>query len=422
MKYYLDNSYQQKVVIQFLKNERLKKKISISELAKTLGVSKQFLAEVETFGRKANPELIESLFLYFDIDFSTDLVFCDEIINYYNQIIKCYLNINKKERMQIYKKVIESKCQYSYVYPLFWLICFINAVLDNNFDNIDEIIKLCDANFELFTHSQKSDYLYFKGMYFHRDKKETLQGKEFYISSLSYEHGEISGMIFHQLGTIYLKENNIHLAYDMFIKSKDKLEEYHNYKMTYFPLSSMALLNMQLRLVSRAENLYLDVITICKQFNRKTEEKIAYFNLAHGMMWNKEYKKAIDYIQPCIEQDFQLDASYYVLAWSYYYLNECKMATYYLDKINELDNKTNVEIQVYTTALRYLINGNHNQYYNKLVKFYNYLQSENSKINTYSIDKMVLLERLIEYCDKHRLFEEGFNYSKDLLKIVNSSK
>ena len=47
----------------------------------------------------------------------------------------------------------------------------------------------------------------------------------------------------------------------------------------------------------------------------------------------------------------------------------------------------------------------------------------NKKLNKkgYSFDKIMVLEYIIEYCDHHELFEEGYGYQKELLKILQKN-
>lgn len=280
---------------------------------------------------------------------------------------------------------------------------------------IKKYSKLCDDVLDLFTDSQKSIYFYFLGSYQLYDLNDCKLGEINLNKSAHFDSdGEILGMTYNQLGIVKLKSRHLHEAYLLQIKSREILQKFNCYKRLVYPELTLGDILLQKRLKDEAEAQYLRTIQLCKQLGNVRTMNIAFSNLAYGMMTMvHDYSKAIYYCQQLIDVDEYKQQIYYILSWSYYYLKESKEASYYLSLLNDVNTHQSLEIDTYAIGLKYCLEGKHELYYQKLLNYYNQIKDD---FKTY--DKIVVLEKLIEYCSKHQKYKEGYNFQQEYIQVI----
>lgn len=109
MNYIEQEDYRQAIERYLIKLERKKLNITLEELSKKIGKTKQYLSEIET-GKKYNQKVIQILFSSLNIHFNFDYSEAFQIINDFNDFVHFYISMNKKKDLKrkifFYKKNI----------------------------------------------------------------------------------------------------------------------------------------------------------------------------------------------------------------------------------------------------------------------------------------------------------------------------
>lgn len=413
MFYLNEETFQREIECFFIKKERKKQNYSLEKIAEKIGKSKQYISDIEN-GKRYNKRNIKEIFEILNINCNYQSSIGEDIVNHFEDYIHYHISMNKEERINCEKFLLDKNSENIYCYPILTLTKFISNYIAEKEDDLLSVKMQCDEIYNLFTNSQKSIYYYFLGIYYWYDKNNITQGEYYLKKSLDFDsNSEIAGMAYNQMGIIYCLTNQLHDAYKMQIKSIELLEKNSCYKRTIYPKTSIADIYMKMGFEKECERCYLDVIKLCKQFKMVKSLNVAQFNLAYGMMILKNYDKAIKYAQELKEVDYYQIEYNYILAWSYFHLNETKIANNYLSKLKEINDHKNIEIDTYAICLNYLLNGKHELYYKKLSAYY-----QSIKNNLHNFDTIIALEWLIEYCREHQKYEEGFQYQQEYIQLI----
>lgn len=322
-----------------------------------------------------------------------------------------------EEKRVIYSKLIteNDKWRYSFYYPIVLLTEFCSCVLEDSDDDINVLINKCEEIFDFFTSEQKNIYYYFKGLHYQLDLLNINEAICIYQNAIKLSpFSEITGMVYYQLSKIYLKQFNYIDSFDCINKAKNVLSQFSDFRRIVWCESVIGQIYAYICAISKMEKQFLKTLLLAQSYGDKDNIDNICFNLTYCFMNAKQYEKAVYYGEKYLKENNYKTDLYYVLAWSHYHLNHIKDCKYYLQLIKNSNEELSDEVQTYVTCLHYLIKGNYQNYYNKLTKYYNKIKSGPN-----NFDKMIALERIIEFCKEHQLFEEGFQYQQEYIKLTN---
>lgn len=413
-----NQSYQEKIIGIIIKNLRKEKNINLSDLSNKLDISSQFLSDIENGRKKINKNTINNIFNKLGIVFNWEIDPFDELPLLFDTYIHTYVSVDRENRMKYSNMIINNKnWYYSFYYPYVLLTKFSSRVLDDSNDDINLLIKKCDEVFDLFSNNQKCIYFYFKGLYYHVDCANLIDGETHYLTAIqSNPFYEICGMAYYHLSHIKLHQLSLIQSLDYISKAKKIFFQFNDFRRIVACESLIGHVYLNKKDYFKMEKQYQKALLLSQSYSSKDEIDNITFNLAYGLMMAKQYEKAIYYGEKYLNENQYKEDLYYVLAWSYYQINQLKDCKFYLDLIKESKVELSEEVKTYVTCLNYLIKSNYDSYYKKLVNYYNQIQSGN-----YNFDKMIVLERIIEYCKEHQLFEDGFYYQEKYIQLLSYS-
>lgn len=409
-------TYQEKIIGIIINNLRKEQQIKLNDLSAELQVSPQFLSDIENGRKSINRKMINQIFEKLQINYNWEIDPFNELPLLFETYIHIYVDVNEEKRIEYSKMIIENeKWRYSFYYPLVILTEFCTRALEDSDDDINELIKKCENLFEFFSNDQKAIFYYFKGLHYQLDLLKVDQAIQLYQKAIECSpFHEINAMVYYQLSVIYLKLFHYLHSFDCINIAKKILTRHNDFRRLVWCESIIGQIYAQIRYITKMEKQYLKALLLAQTYGDKDNIDNICFNLTYGFMNAKEYKKAIYYGEKFLkENQYKLDL-YYVLAWSHYQLNEIKDCKYYLQLIEDSNEELSEEVQTYVTCLKYLLKSNFELYYKRLKKFYKTIKKSNN-----NFDKMIVLERIIEYCKEHQLYEEGFHYQQEYIQLTS---
>lgn len=277
--------------------------------------------------------------------------------------------------------------------------------------------NLCEQMFYIFSNSQKSFYLLLKGIYLYVDLKHYKKAKEELFRSISYSpDGIIAGFTYNQLGILERYDCNYYLAMIYQNKAKEILLKNNCFIRNLSVEISIGILLGEQKYYKEMKEQFLRTYESACILNDKETQLNALYNIAFFAMYCKEYEDAIDYANKLIKMNCYLKDCYYILAWVYVEKDDRINAGKYYRSLEKANKHDDYIIDCYEKCLKARINNKDKTYYKTLVDLYKKLNKKG-----YSFDKIMVLEYIIEYCDHHELFEEGYGYQKELLKILQKN-
>lgn len=378
-------------------------------------MSPQFLSQVENGRKFINHQTIDKIFKALGINFNWEIDPFEELPLLFNTYIHTYVSIDKENRIKYSRMILEdNKWKYSFYYPIVLLTEFCSCVLEDSEGNIEDLMEKIEELFVFFSNSQKAIYNYFKGLHYHIDHDSYSKGEKYYLDSLQDSTTEeISGMVYYQLGQIKLTQISILESFEYINNAKTILAQYNDFKRLVWCESTLGEIYLYDKSSNKMEQQFLKDILLAQDYGDQNDIDILQCNLAYGLMITKQYKKAIHYATKLLgDTSFTMNL-YYILAWSHFQLNQIKDCKYYLQLIKESNEELSEEAKTYVTCIHYLIKSNFKSYYKKLVRYYNSIKNRNRRFDT-----MIVLERLIDYCKEHQMYEEGFHYQQEYIQLT----
>lgn len=401
-----------------LKTIRKNKGITLSDLSKKCNLSIQYISDIENGNKSSKSETLDMIFRSMNILFNFDVEVEKQVTHLFNRMVHAHICLNIKERTELIEKLTSHPdWEFSYAYPIIQLAKYMATIINFRDYTYDYQNNLCEQMFYIFSNSQKSFYLLLKGIYLYVDLKHYKKAKEELFRSISYSpDGIIAGFTYNQLGILERYDCNYYLAMIYQNKAKEILLKNNCFIRNLSVEISIGILLGEQKYYKEMKEQFLRTYESACILNDKETQLNALYNIAFFAMYCKEYEDAIDYANKLIKMNCYLKDCYYILAWVYVEKDDRINAGKYYRSLEKANKHDDYIIDCYEKCLKARINNKDKTYYKTLVDLYKKLNKKG-----YSFDKIMVLEYIIEYCDHHELFEEGYGYQKELLKILQKN-
>lgn len=397
--------------------ERKEKGLSLSDLT-TVGKSIQYISDIENGNKKIYKPTVSKLFSLIGIEFDFDENLLLEVNQLFDQLIHIYLSVNRTERKICMEKLTSNPAwEFSYAYPIIQLTKYMATVLgDINF-SYDYINQKCEKLFSLYTNRQKSIYLLMKAINEYYNMGNLDLAKNCLQSSISYSPEDaITGFSYNQLGNLMSLDFNITKSLEYQRKGIELLAKHQYYQRTFFLELMIGNHLGTLRRFKDMKEQFLKTYEFAVTYNIENLKYKTLYNLAYYSMYGKIYEDAINYAFKVIEMDKYKTECYYILSWTYMELGNITKADEYYHLLVKSNKHDDYIIDGYEKCLKWRLKGKESSYYKALKDLYGKLLKKGN-----AFDQVMVLEYIIEYCDQHLLYEEGYIYQKNLLKILQKN-
>ncbi len=393
--------------------------LTLQELAKKSGLSFQHLSDVEKGAKSSNEETIQKIMKMLGKPFYPDETILDEVSLCFDTLLKAYVDGDHEQRREQMIKLSENeRWEYSYAYPTVWLARFMASGLEVK----DYDYQLCEEHclmlFDVFNDLQKSVFLLIRGICLYCDFHRYQEAKKDFEQSISYAPDHVlSGFTYNQLGLMYEYEYDLVKAYDMQLRAKEIMSRNYCFNRVLFVENSIGRIMAQQKRYDEMKECLLNVVNKSKLL--KNGEEIcdtAYFNLAYYSLFARKYDDVLLYAQRLINQGKMVARCSYLLAWAYMEMKDLKTSMQYYQLLVTKNRHDQADVDAYEKCLKYIYTGKENSYYKTLQSF-----AKKSKERGVLQDCVHALEYLIEYCEKHNMYKEGFKYQRELLNIIEKN-
>ena len=416
MDHYLNEEYRKEAIGLVIYHLRKQTNVSLKQLADSVGISSQYLHEIEKGKKKSNIKIYQSIFEKLNATFYDDSCYGQKYVFLFYDMIDAYIDMNPNKRKLLSQELLtDPHIQTSYYHPIYYLTKFIFNELESEMGSDDEDIKDCLKVYSLFSKQQRAIFYYFRGI--HAFVHEPDKAQFYFHQSLNESSTvSISAMAYYMVGKNYVKTYNFAKAIDYLNLSKDVLVKQNHFHRTVYPMIVLGIVYSLMRQTSLMENYFLSASKIALQYNDKKNHFLSMENIAFSHLRLCNYDQCIRYSLQLLQEGYTDYYLYYSLAWSYYMQGNKINAAKYRDLLVKYNKHEYLDVDNYEICLNYLLDGKYEAYFKKLKKYY-----ETCKHKNPIEDNEVLLERLVAYCDQNNLVEEGYYYQKEYIKLLKKS-
>ena len=416
MDYYLNEEYQKEAIGLLINQFRKRSDLSLNELAENVGISSQYLHEIEKGKKKGNDEIYKSIFDFLNIQFYDDLNKGQKYVRLFDEMVDAYIDMDSKKRKQLAQEILSDPyIQISYFHPIYYLTKFMTNELDLSSGADIEDINDCLKVYSIFSKQQKAIFNYIRGINANSYGSDKAQ---FYFNQSLEEscNAEISAMAYYMMGKNFTKSYDFANAIDCLNLSKDMLIKCNHFHRIVYPTIVLGIVYILMRQTQLMEKYLLAASKIAFNYNDKENYFVSMMNIAAGYLKLCNYDQCVQYSLQLLQEGCNDYRLYYYLAWSYYMLDDKENAAKYRDLLVKHNKHVYMDIDNYEICLNYLLAGKYEAYFKKLKKYYETCKKKNS-----IEDNEILLERLVNYCDENQLIEEGYYYQKEYIKLLKKS-
>lgn len=414
----MKTQYDEKVLIGMILNiERKERGIRLQDLT-ALGKSVQYISDIENGNKNIFEPTISKLFSLMGIKFNFDRKAFDEVNDLFEKLLHVYLNSNRKKRKEYMEKLTSNSAwEFSCAYPMIQLTKFMATVLHEFDFSYDYMDKKCEKLFNIFTNNQKSIYLLMKAIYEFYNLGKFEVAKENLKKAIQYSpEAAITGFAYNQLGNLESLDHGLSKALEYQRKGIEILKNYGYYQRSIHLELMIGNFLAELRRFNEMKKQYLKVYDLAITFNDEDIKRKSLYNLSYYSMYGKYYDDAITYANQVIGMNCFVTKCHYILAWSYMGLGIFSKANEHYQLLKKLNKHDDFIVDGYEKCIKYRLASKNDSYYKALVNLYKKLYNK-----IYTFDKVMVLEYILEYCDQHELYEEGYMYQKELLKILQKN-
>lgn len=414
---------QAKIIGYIIKTEREKREITASKIASDLGLSRQYISEIEHGNRKISFGTIKNILQYLDIKF--EFKFNKQIIDRFYDFLKCYYEKSIEEAKQSLMKIIEeNKNCYTFDYPIIVLCEFILSEMNRKrFDlPLDFILYLRK---ELYT-----PFLYFKAHEYYVNKDyhgslEFLEQAMRYIRHLNISIKFIA--VIYYLKALVLDDmcNYIEaIKYNQLAK-KEFIKDYNVEYVLYCTLHQ-ANAYSNLGVFSESMKLYEEILEKSNMLEDKKIIKMVKYNVCMLNFLNNGYSEILTFFKKHMINDkepymgeeylsFNEDIKI-ILSKTYYELGDKKRSISYFKRI-KVENIEDQFMKNFINIHRYRLEDDMKSYEKALHKCFDEI-SENDIIHT----KILILKHMMKYYEDVKDYEKAYTYAQILLNVSEQIK
>lgn len=401
-------------ILNIERKERNKKLQDLASSGKTV----QYISDIENGNKNLYEPTVKKLFDLIDIDFNFDQKIVDEVSTLFDDMMHAYLNLNRIKRKTYMEKITSHPVwEFSYAYPMIQLTKYMATVLHEIDFSYDIINWKCEKLFKVFTNQQKSIYLLMKAIHDYYQLGKLQSAKESLKQSISFSPEDaITGFTYNQLGNLVSLDFDLIKSLEYQRKGIEILKRHGYYQRSIYLELMIGNHLAELRRFNEMKDQYLRVYDFAMTFNIDELKYKSLYNLAYYSMYGKYYEDVIDYANKVLEIRKNTYECHYILAWSYLEMGRLSKANEHYQLLAKLNKHDDYIIDAYEKCIKYRLSSKDASYYKTLINLYKKLYNK-----FYTFDKVMVLEYIIEYCDHHELFEEGYGYQKELLKILQKN-
>lgn len=411
-------------IIGFLiKIEREKREITASKIATALGLSRQYISEIEHGNRKISFATIENILQYLDINF--EFKYSDELLETFNLFLQYfYVRDIEKAKQQLQAIIRNNAYCYNFDYPIIILSEYILSSLKHEKYELPlEFILYLRK--ELYT-----PFLYFKAHEYYVDK-DYHRSLEYIDQATKYiQHLNISikfiAIIYYLKALVFDEMCNYigTIQYNQLAK-KEFIKDY-NVEYTLYSTLHVANAYSNLGIFSESIKLYEEILEKSKMLQDKKIIKMVKYNVFMLNFLNSRYGEILTFFKQHMIRDkepymgeeylsFNEDIKI-ILSKVYYELGDKKRSLSYFKRI-KVENIEDQFMKNFMYIHRYRLENDLKSYEEALHKCFNEI-SEKDIIHT----KIFILKHLMKYYEDIKDYEKAYTYAKMIFEITEQMK
>ncbi len=413
---------QAQIIGLIIKNEREKKDITAIKIAKDLGISRQYISEIERGNRKISYAVIDKIFEYLNVKF--EYKYNKKVLDEFYSFLKYYYLNNMEKAKQKLQKIIKSAYRYTFDYPTIILSEYILSRLNHNTYELSlNFIKYVKK--ELYT-----SFLYFKAHEYYIDRKysKSLECIEQAVKYIRHLHASIQFIaIIYYLKALVLDDICDYVASIKYNEKaiKEFMKDYSLQNVLYSMLHQ-AIAYANLGLFKEAMKIYNEILEKSSMIQDKKIMKMVKYNVCTCLFLNGKYNEILKFFNKHMINDkepymgeeylsFNEDIKI-ILSKVYYELGDKKRSLSYFKRI-KVENIEDQFMKNFIDIHRYRLEDDLKSYEKALHKCFNEI-SEKDIIHT----KIFILKHLMKYYEDIKDYEKAFTYAKMIFEITEQMK
>lgn len=396
----------QQLVGFIIRKERMKKGIKLVELAKNVGMSKQYVSEIENGTKNISYSAINDICSYLNIQIKFEFTekVEDDFSNFAEYFYYRDLENAKNRLVSIIKHT-----DYSFSYPTVCLAEFVYEVMQHKKEiDLEEIEQLNS----LIPEKNRCVYFYFRGAYEY--KLNHIDEAFKYLKTaldLAGFFSKFEPIIKSYMALIYDRDNDIMTAIQYNQNAYHSFISNGNFERAITNELHIGNEFLKLFLLNDAVNIYKKILKESKRVGIIRIVDITYYNLAVAYLYKQDYESAIETAENGIKLCKNTSDLYFILSWAYYELGNQKQSIMYLNKLKQSSSITPyLDYIIKIQDKRLCKKESTESYIDILQEFYKYNIS-----NEMAMEQIFSLKLIIEYYEKIKDYKNAFIYNKQLL-------
>lgn len=331
-----------------LRQERIKKNLSVRALANQIGITPQFLSDIEHNKKQPSAYAFHQLQKALNIHFYTDEKYCNEIKNLCNQMFEAYIALNHDTITEIHEEIVSKKDIYMYcsgtAYFILSMILHCISVDIYNKQIYDYIEELKPLTFSLETNDIVKFYDLCGYQYLLDGKNKDA---DFYfrkaLDLTSVNYIQENAILYSHLSIYYQMTNRLWEALNALDTSTSLLSEicaFHRITNNQMKKANLySLLKFYIKAIEKYKYL------IHKAPITRKQKAIIYDNLANCYLHLKDFDHAMECCEKAQLLGSTFSATYFNIAYIYWKKKKYKECLAYIalhianDHICEIDKE-----------------------------------------------------------------------------------
>lgn len=216
---------------------RLKKELTLDNVASDLGMSRAFLSYAENGQKTLRKEDFIRFLEYYEIEFNFDSSIISEIYSYLDELVIALIYRNRERENEIAKLITDNRIRYTYSLGSFYLPIIdtyltIHGILDLSSQERSKIFSEGDSFLPLYSEDEKALFTFIKARYV-KEKNKIPLSVQLYNQALVFLSGrqwpQLQGIIKISLALALAAQSSFFKAYEITKEAHDLFTRYSNY-------------------------------------------------------------------------------------------------------------------------------------------------------------------------------------------------
>lgn len=338
-----------KVCGNLIYNIRKQKHKSAVVIAELIGISQQYLSEIELGTRRVSASMMSDICSCLNVAFNSDTYLIDEADNLFKKILRCIADFNQTGLSDTLNSLLSLKFKHSYAYSYYQCAQKIYEFYIQKAASIEPIsLRRLEVNQLL-----KSFVHYFNSLI-----TDDLSEADAGITLVDLEPHQseiITTLLLNQKAYLLEKKHDYESALSILEKSKIISHSQYLVSGTLAIEMNIASLYSRLGRYEKSNAIYSRIIDITAELEIPTIHNASLFNIAYNKMISGRYEDCICYINELMTKFHiipkKYSAIYYLLAYSHFMIGKKNEALLYCSEA-----LSNLSEEEFPYKIAYLIN------------------------------------------------------------------